>query len=208
MIQLKNMLMEGPSDPDEKLNRVAKHFFGPEYTLVNRRPNPQNPREIIFTFSDGKINKYIAKTPDADTFIWYIRKNDTWEKILDKSIPRRQYSPEELTAQDERRRIRQKKEAAFLAKMDAERRAEEQKRREKLSKLPNWKTDWDSDSTGNNDFDHIIKSFLPPREQKLVFMKYKGYTDQDISWIIQLSPQRIRTIYKRAMAKLQKAKPS
>ncbi len=204
MIRLKDILLEGPADPDEKPNRIVKHLFGDSYRLTNKRPNPQTPSEIIFTFSDGSNTQYIAKTPDwAGNFAWYLRKNDAWVVIPNQSIPKRQWSPEELEARAERTRIRQEKEARYWANRRAEENAEEEKRQKKLKKLPNIETDWELDSTGDDDYDVAIKTFLSPRAQKIVFMRHKGYTDKDISLMMGLSPQRISTIYKKIMSKLQ-----
>lgn len=199
MIRLKDILSEGPSDSDEKPNRIAKHLFGGTYTLVKKRDDTLNPGAVIFAYSDGNNTQYIAKIPKPrGEFSWVVRSNNEWKKIPPQSIPKIQFSPEELAARAERKRKREE---------DAQRRHEMEleKRRNFDAKFPNLKIDlttW----TDNPDLNFYIQnSELTMREQKMMLLHSKGYSPSDMSEIFGIAKSGVYIFIKNAMRKMKTA---
>ena len=197
MIRLKDILLEGPSDPNEKANRIAKHLFGGAYALVNKTSNPKNNREIIFTYSDGTNTRYINKLSDwTGNFTWFVYNNNEWEKIPPKSIPKIHVSPEELAARAERKRQRQEMELA-------RQREEELRWNAYYAKYPNIKTDIANLTTGHEELDFYMQnSGLSERERVVISLRHKGYTRQAIATKYNVTAQRIRSIEQIALKKM------
>jgi len=206
MIRLKELLLEGKSNADEKANAIAKLKLGNAYNVISKQTNPEKPGEIVFTVSDGVHTNYIRKgVTDSYTglSIWSLKNNDEWEPISVKSLSKMLQSPEAMTnfwaAQEKRKRDEEER----WARWQAEREQEKLEQTRYLNaKFPNFTADWNSNTTGNENFDQVIRT-LDSREQKVVFMRHKGYTNKDLSEMFNVSPPRIEQIYRRAIKQLQ-----